>query len=299
MKKKLFLAALALLSACATPQYKTEKMTKFDWQGHRGARGLLPENTIPAFLKALEYNVSTLELDIAISRDRQLIISHEPWMNAEICSKPDGSAVTPAEAEQLLIYRMTAAEVQQYDCGRRGHPRFAQQKPMAVHKPIFAEMVAAVDSFCRKNKRVLPNFNIEIKSQPDFDGVRTPSVSDFARLVVDEVRRLKIEKRACIQSFDIRALEAVHQLDKTLTTAYLIENKDDLEKNLGKLTFRPPIYSPYHVLISEKTVEKCHQLGIKIIPWTVNERADMERLVSWQVDGLITDYADRIFDVKK
>ena len=178
-------------------------------KGHRGCRGLLPENSIPAFLKALDLGVTTLEMDLAVSSDNQLIISHDPWFNHDISTKPDGSPVTKAEEESLAIFKMTAAEVQKYDCGSRGNPKFPEQQKMAVHKPTISEMVAAVKQYCADKKRDLPFFNIEIKSQPKWDNQYTPSVSDFAALTVAEIKRLGIKEKTCIQSFDPRALEAV------------------------------------------------------------------------------------------
>jgi glycerophosphoryl diester phosphodiesterase len=299
----LFLA-IVFFAACTTPQSKpvsNEKMvtptllkTDFDWQGHRGCRGLLPENSIPAFLKALELGVTTLELDLAVSRDSQLIVSHEPWLNHDICLKADGSPITKEEAEKQLIWQMTVAEIQQCDCGSRGNPRFKEQKPMRTVKPTLRQVIEAVRKQADFFRKPMPLFNIEIKSQPEFDEKRTPSVSTFAKLVFDEIRALKIADKACIQSFDPRSLEAIHKLDPKQTTALLVENADGLAKNLKRLSFSPTIYSPYYLLINSKTVDSCHTSQLKIIPWTVNDTADMRQLINMGVDGIITDYPDRI-----
>jgi glycerophosphoryl diester phosphodiesterase len=264
-----------------------------DWQGHRGARGLLPENTIPAFIKALDLDMNTLELDLAVSRDNVLIISHEPWLNRDICSKPDGSPISRADEEAFQIWKMTAAEISRCDCGSRGNPRFLTQQRMRAVKPSLADMVAAVKKYCDEKKRPLPNFNIEIKSRPDWDNHLAPSVSDFAALVLKEINRLGIRDKTCVQSFDPRALEALYQLDKDLTMAFLVENTEGVEKNLAKLSFKPAIYSPYFLLLTEPIVRDLHQRRMKVIPWTVNEAADMKRLIEMGVDGIITDYPDR------
>jgi glycerophosphoryl diester phosphodiesterase len=265
----------------------------FDWQGHRGARGLMPENSIPAMLLALDLGMTTLEMDLAVSADSQLIVSHEPWLNHEICNKPDGSPVGITETEDFLILNMTAATLRTCDCGSRGNPRFPEQKRVFTHKPTLTETVEAVKAYCQKLARPLPYFNIEIKSNPEWDGVRTPSVATFARLVVQAVERLGIKDKACIQSFDPRALEAVHTLNNQLTTALLIENTLDLEKNLARLTFQPSIYSPYFKLVTAELVRTCHQKGIKVIPWTVNDPTDMKLMIQLGVDGIITDYPNR------
>lgn len=293
MKITHFYLLFLLLTACRTPQYKSQK-PPFDWQGHRGARGLLPENTIPAFIKALDLGVSTLELDLAVSKDSQLIISHEPWLNPDICQNADNTPITKEEAEKRLIWQMTADEIRKYDCGSRGNPRFPTQQRMRVFKPTLTDLVKEVKAYCAQKNRPLPYFNIEIKSQPAWDESRTPSVKTFAQLVLMDIKRLKIADKTCIQSFDTRALEAIHQLDKKMTTALLIENEGSLESNLAKISFKPSIYSPYYITVDKKMVDDCHAKNIRIVPWTVNEVEDMKALIKWGVDGLITDYPDRI-----
>jgi glycerophosphoryl diester phosphodiesterase len=296
MKKTLFCLLTLFFAMCHPPQYKelSKQKQPFDWQGHRGARGLLPENTIPAFIKALDLGVTTLELDLAVSKDSQLIISHEPWLNHDICQNADNTPITKDEAEKKLIWHMNVAEVQKYDCGSRGNPRFPTQQRMRVFKPTLSEMVEEVKAYCHKKNRPLPYFNIEIKTQPDYDESRTPSVKTFAQLTLANIKRLKIYDKACIQSFDPRALEAVHQLDPKITTALLIENKGTIEANLSKISFKPSIYSPDFKLIDKTVVDYCHSKNIRIIPWTVNEVADMKNMMKLGVDGLITDYPDRI-----
>ena len=160
MRISLFCLFFCLFSDCHTPQYNTPKMP-FDWQGHRGARGLLPENTIPAFIKALELGVTTLELDLAVSKDSQLIVSHDPWLNPDICQNADNTRLSKEEAENRLIWRMTVDEIKKYDCGSLGNPRFLTQQRMRVFKPTLAEMVEAVTAYCKENNRPLPYFNTD------------------------------------------------------------------------------------------------------------------------------------------
>lgn len=287
---------LSVLSffSCKSVENRPVKVPKgFDWQGHRGSRGLMPENTVPAFLKALEFpEVTTLELDLAVSRDGQLIVSHEPWFNPAICSRPDGSPIAKDEAEGILIYQLTAEEIRAYDCGKMGNPRFPEQVKMAAYKPTLREVVAAA-------RAVNPGirWNIEIKSHPDWDGLRHPPVADFVRLVVAEVRALGLEKTATVQSFDIRALQELHRQAPDLTLAYLIENAQGFDYNMARLGFKPAIYSPYYLLADKTLVSQCHQSGMKLIPWTVNEANAMRDLLRLGVDGIITDYPDRIRSV--
>jgi glycerophosphoryl diester phosphodiesterase len=293
-----FLTVISILiffNTCTMPVKTTTLATpKFDWQGHRGARGLLPENTVPAMLKALDLGVNTLECDLAVSADNQLIVSHEPWFNAAITTKPDGSFLKKEEEEDFLIYKMTVAEIQRFDCGSRGNPRFPEQQAMKAYKPTLKEMVNAVKAYCHKHKRPLPYFNIEIKSSPEWDNIRTPPVETFAQWVVSELKSLKIEKEANVQAFDPRPLEVIHKLNPQLRIAFLVENTEGVVKNLNRLTFKPYAYSPYYKLLNDAAVRYCHEQGIKVIPWTVNEVADMEAMLKLGVDGIITDYPNRI-----
>lgn len=267
----------------------------FDWQGHRGARGLAPENTVPAFLKALEFPlVSTLELDVVISKDRQVIVSHEPWLSHEICSHAGGKAVQKSEEETLNIYQLTAAQIASFDCGSRGHTRFPEQTAMPAHKPTLEQVVKAVEEYCAAHHRPVPQYNIEIKSNPGWDEVKTPAPADFAALVVDEIRKLGIAERTCVQSFDPRSLREVRRLSPDMVTALLVENVRGLEQNVKELGFVPTIYSPYFQLVNAETVKNAHAKNMRIIPWTVNETADMEALIRLGVDGIITDYPNRI-----
>lgn len=301
----LFCTSLVAFVAC-NPKPQTnatenemEKST-FDWQGHRGARGLRPENTIPAFLLALEYpDITTLELDIAISKDSVVVVSHDPWMQGSICTQPDGKPIPEEDEQRYALFKMTYDEIKGYDCGSKGNSRFPDQQPMKVYKPALREVVNAVEDQVLATGRSPVFYNIEIKSQPEWDGVFTPEPGAFARMALTEVNQLGIHDRVCIQSFDIRALQAVRALDPSVTLAYLIENMESAEKNLDSLGFTPQIYSPYFKLLSPEVVAGLHDKNIKVIPWTVNDAADMKSMIDMGVDGIITDYPNRIPNNRK
>ena len=267
----------------------------FDWQGHRGARGLLPENTIIAFERALEFpQVTTLELDLAVSKDQKLVVSHEPWMSALISSHPDGSVVTEDEEKDLRIFDMTLAEVQGFDVGSRGNANFPDQAAQPAVKPSLEAVVQAAEAKAQKLQRSLPYYNIEIKSLPDWDDTFTPKPATFVALVVRELQRLNIAERSTVQSFDIRSLQELKKQAPKQRLAYLIANRNSLEKNLELLGFTPDIYSPYFLLCTPALVTSLREQNIRLIPWTVNETEEMERLIEMGVDGIITDYPDRI-----
>ncbi len=136
-------------------------VVEYDLQGHRGARGLLPENSIPGFLLALEYGVDTIEMDVVVSADSQVVVSHEPWMSAEICSHPDSTAVDEEEAMSLNLFTMSYERIALFDCGSRGNERFPEQEPMSVAKPLLVDALRAVESAAETPVR----YNIEIKSR--------------------------------------------------------------------------------------------------------------------------------------
>lgn len=264
----------------------------FDVQGHRGARGLLPENTLPAFLKALELGVTTLEMDVVITRDDQVVVSHEPWMSGTFCSLPSGEPVPVAQEQQYNLYTMTWPEVQAFDCGRRGHPRFPRQQPMQVHKPLLREVIAAAEAWTQMHGRPPVQYNIETKSMPEGDGLFHPVPALFSRLLYDVLADTGIRDRAIVQSFDVRTLQAMRQWDPSLRLALLVarEQNRGLTAHLDALGFTPTIYSPDYRLVDAALVEAVHQAGMHLIPWTVNTLEDMLHLKALGVDGLITDY---------
>jgi len=264
----------------------------FDIQGHRGARGLLPENTIPGFILAMELGVKTLEMDLAISKDKQVVVSHEPWFSAAFSTHPGQDIVLPVEEESLLLYTMTFEEIKKFDVGRRGHKAFPRQKPIPACKPLLIEVIDTCEKYW-KSKGLNPiHYNIEIKSNPDWDNWRTPPVDEFCNLVYEVLKPFGLGERLTIQSFDARALKEWKKLDPSTQLAWLSEKGNLTEELESTLGFRPDIYSPYYKTLNTEIIEKFKKLGYKVIPWTVNDTADIIEVMNWPVDGLITDYPD-------
>ncbi len=269
----------------------------FDAQGHRGARGLLPENTVAAMLRALDDGMTTLELDLSVTSDGVAVLSHEPWMSAEMCSHPDGSPVADSEAESLLIYSMTLAEVQAFDCGSRGNARFADQQATPAYKPALADVIAAADAHARQTGRPLPFYNVETKSRPTWDGERHPAPDAFAALVIATASQAGALERTTIQSFDVRTLQSARRLDPRVPIALLVDDGAPYEtpqQGADVLGLVPDVWSPYHLLVTPERVRQAHAMGVRVVPWTVNESSRMIDLVAMEVDGLITDYPDRL-----
>jgi len=276
----------------------------FDVQGHRGCRGLMPENTIPAMLKAIDLGVTTLEMDVVITKDNKVVVSHEPWFETEITTKPDGSFVNAGEAMQYNIYQMNYDEVAKYDVGMKPHPRFPRQQKMKAVKPLLSDLIDSVEAYLTYlTKKNLPKFkysvkyNIEIKSLPAGDNRFHPVPSEFGELLMAVIKEKKIEDRVIIQSFDFRSLKYIHEKYPSIKTSMLIEDSDenDFEGQLIKLGYTPEYYSPNQTLVDDKLVKQCHDKGMKIIPWTVNEKKQVKKLQKMGVDGIITDYPD-LFD---
>jgi glycerophosphoryl diester phosphodiesterase len=269
--------------------------TTFDWQGHRGARGLLPENTIPAFRKALDLGVTTLELDVVISKDKQVVVSHEPFFSADICTDPSGKPIAKGVEKSRNLYTYTYAEIQAFDCGSRGNPRFPEQQKQKVSKPLLSEVIRSMEDYRREKNLPAFGYNIEIKSTPGGDNVYHPGVAEFSDLVYQVITEQLSPERFTLQCFDFRVLQYWHEKYPAVTLVALIENLRGPEKNLAELGFTPAVYSPYYQLLKGKdAVGDIHRLGMKVIPWTVNDPSDMRRLRAWGVDGIITDYPDRI-----
>ncbi|WP_247233922.1 glycerophosphodiester phosphodiesterase [Telluribacter sp. SYSU D00476] len=264
----------------------------FNTQGHRGSRGLMPENTVPAMKKAMDLGVRTLELDVVISKDHQVVVSHEPYMSSNIALKPDGTPVQASEEKQINLYQLPYAEIKKFDVGSKPHPEFARQQKMSIYKPLLSELLDSVDTYARAKGMPLPLLNIEIKSNPAADGVYHPDPQTFVNLVMEVCRQKNLGSRLTIQSFDVRPLQLLHKQFPDVTLSYLTANRKPLADNLAALGFTPVVYSPYYKTVTAETVKACHQQGMQIIPWTVNTKEEIDSLRQLGVDGIITDYPD-------
>lgn len=263
-----------------------------DLQGHRGCRGLMPENTLDAMIRAVDLGVTTLEMDAVITADGEVVLSHEPFFHHEISTKPDGLPVTAEEERRLNVYRMTYAEVRSFDVGLKPHPRFPQQQKRAAAKPRLCDVIDGVRQHCAQTGKPFPQWNIETKSTPATDGVFHPAPEAFVETLVGVLREKEVEAAAVVQSFDVRTLQVLHRRYPAIRTALLVEEDDHRspDEQVNRLGFVPTVYSPAHTLVTRHTLERCHQKGILVIPWTVNELADMKRLLALGADGLISDY---------
>tara|TARA_R100001143_G_scaffold58746_1_gene56836 strand:- start:49043 stop:50017 length:975 start_codon:yes stop_codon:yes gene_type:complete len=292
MRSFFILIIILILTACS----QEESMKQFDLQGHRGARGLVPENTIPGFLLAVDLGVNTLEFDLVVTKDHKLLVSHEPYFHHNISSKPDGSPVSEDEQMSFNIFEMTFEETQQFDVGKRGHVLFPGQEAMEVKKPLLIDAIRTVETYTLENNLPSVAYNMETKSYPDQYGIMVPYPETFAKLLYQELSILDEDydllNRVIIQSFDPATLIEFRKLDPDVKLAMLVADDGSIDSYISTLGFVPEIWSPNFRLLTTEIITEAHNLGMKVIPWTVNTVEDMRNQLEMGVDGIITDYPD-------
>ena len=303
-----FSACALVLTACSS----------IDLQGHRGARGLLPENTLPAFARSLDLGVTTLELDVGLTKDGVLVVAHDPALNPNFTRNSAGQYLEKAGP---ALFSMTYGEVARYDVGRikpgvRYAETFATQTPVdGTAMPRLSDVFALVKS--RGAERV--RFNIETKLSPEKPRETAPP-DVFVRSLIDEIRHHGLTSRAAIQSFDWRTLQIARQAAPEIALVYLSAQQEwydtiratkgapspwtagfqhDTHGSVPQMvraaggTHRNVTWSPYFGDLTPALLAQARGLGLKVVVWTVNKPEDIERLLDWGVDGIITDYPDR------
>jgi len=292
----------------------------FDAQGHRGARGLLPENSLPAFEAALDLGVTTLELDLHFTQDGNVVVWHDPIIEDSKCRLPSETAVPDAPdprnpLRRILISQQPLAVVQAYQCDLNPEPdRFPDQQPLAMplagadYRIItLAELFAFVDRYAnselktdaqRANAAVV-QFNIETKRVPDHpeyidDGFTGAAAGPFELSILETVAAHNLTDRVIVQSFDHRSLRTIRDINDEIRLAALTtRGAANLKVYAG---YRFDIWSPNQNDLTADLVAAAQEEGLQVIPWTVNDAADMDRLISWGVDGLISDLPDLLLD---
>lgn len=307
MKNVILLIVLAAstLSSCKSkpeekePMAVKEKQLTIQVQGHRGERGNLPENSIPAFLGALRKGVDVLELDVVISKDKQVVVSHEPFMLPLYMLTPDGDSIAQEDEKKYNLYEMDYAEIKQFDGGSKGNKRFPQQQKIKTYKPLLSEVFDTVAATIKAEGLKPVKFNIEIKSEVPEYAVFQPQPEAFVDLVMQVIKEKKVENSSNIQSFDPAILEVMHAKYPEIELAYLVE-EGTFSENLKNLSFETEIYSPHYKLLDANEVAAIHTRNMKVIPWTVNEPAAIDAVIALEVDGIITDYPERVLEkIKK
>lgn len=313
MQQRLLLALLLVFSSVSN-------VWAFDLQGHRGARGLMPENTLPAFAKALAIGVTTLELDVGITKDGKVLVSHDSALSPAVTRSSDGKWIT----ERPLISDSTLLDLMKYDVGRadptsRVAKRFPNQIAVDGTKmPSLEEVFALVKDAGNEEVR----FNIETKINP-LKPNDTVSPEVFVDAILALIDAHGLESRTSIQSFDWRTLQIVQMRNPQIETTYLtaqqkwlnnvasVDNDPspwtagfNIEKTDGNIPLLireagGDVWSPFFGDLTASSIQAAHGLGLKVIPWTVNDPNVMEELIDLEVDGIISDYPDQLREVMK
>lgn len=262
-------------------------------QGHRGFRGRFPENSLTAFEHAANLGVDAIELDVVVSKDKKIIISHEPYMCHSLCLTPEGKSIQKEDQEKFNLYQMNASEIAKFSFGELEYSKFPDQKKIKSAKLALTEMCALLEG--RLGDVSYPQLTIEVKSNPATQGQWHPNASDYAKILLENISTINEEWPIAIQSFDLNILKALDKLNCPLPLIALSESKElDVDKVCEILEFIPDGYSPYYELISASLVEDCETLGVEISAWTVNTIEEMDKLYKLGVRNFITDFPDLI-----
>ena len=256
--------------------------------GHRGCRGVMPENTIESFREALKRGADGIEWDVVVNGDGQLVISHEPYFHRDFCQDTQGNDI---QDESIYnIFKMSQDEINGFDCGTKFYQNFPDQQKMKTTKPLLADVVKSLPEI--KRKRVF----FEIKSDESEYGKSQPFPSDYAELILNEVKEYGLASIRYM-SFDKNILEELHKIDPKLNLVYLSEKKG-IKKNLEQLSFKPNSVGLYYKTITGRTINILEDQNIGVYAWTVNKADDAHKMMSFAIDGIITDYPRRIIKAR-
>jgi len=283
MKKTALILLLLALASCQNKPF-------IDVQAHRGGAGLMPENTIPAMQHALDLGVNTLEFDLQLSQDGQVVVSHDSYFHPRYSTRPDGTLIQETDPKEYL-YTMPYDSIARYDVGLRFVDRWPGQVKMAVCKPLASDLIDFAEGYAKQPV----SYNIEIKSWPgEGEGTLWPEYHVFCDTCIPLLLSKNLGSRLIVQCFDTRALNYMHATWPELTLSYLTEDYDggDIEALLQNLDFIPRWWSPESSVVTPENVAWCHAHGIGVVPWTVDDPAEMRRLVDCGVEAIISNYPD-------
>lgn len=311
LKKQTFMqmAAVALLVLPATSCKVQKNQNNQAYQapsfynvGHRGARGLAPENTVIGMQAGLHAGANVLEFDLQPTKDGKIMLSHDKSISPDYVLHADGSAVDPAERKKYTFYQMSYADVKKFIVGKKHFAAYPEQKLQATYIPLASEIVAEMEEYARKNNFAPPVYMPEIKSDAKGAGVDQPESRVFAAQVMKAFAPFlkQISNRLIIQCYDKEVLRYIHENYPAIQLALLSKTKlPSIDEQIKELGFKPAFYLPEHRLVTKEMVAECKAKDLKIVPWTANEKADMTKLIDLGVNGIITDYPDRLKQLGK
>lgn len=294
----IFSFSLILFGGCKTQNLVNQKASfpAFSSEAHRGGRGLMPENTIPAMKWAIDLGVSTLEMDAHISKDGQVFLAHDHYVNPSFTLDPNGQEIPEKDNKKYPFYQMDYDLIKKYDVGSKVNSKYPEQKKFKTYMPLLSELIDSVQNHIQQSGKKQVFYNIETKSVADGDDKLHPNPEKFVDLLVKVLESKKIIPYVVIQSFDIRTLQVLNKKYPHIKTSFLIENKKSLEENLQILGFKPFIVSPNLKLLTPEYLKKCQDQGIKVIVWTVNTKEEINKFKAMGVDGIISDYPNLLFN---
>jgi glycerophosphoryl diester phosphodiesterase len=256
----------------------------FKIAGHRGFRGLYPENSITGFQKAIEIGADAIEFDVVVNRDSQLVLSHEPYIDPTYCISKNGKN---KNLRSKHIFKMTQQEIEQFDCGSKMHPKFKNQIKISTTKPLLQTVFDSVDF---KDKILL--FEIKYKFG---DTINYPSLETFANIVLNEAYTSKYKTQIVFMSFDAAILNQIYLLDNTAKLVYLVyKPRRNVLNFLEEISFNPYALGLFYPTIRKKKIQILNKKGIQTFAWTVNNEKKAAKLINNGIDVLITDFPDRM-----
>lgn len=297
-------------SSCKQSENKEQPKYIVDVQAHRGGMGLLPANTLESMKNAVDLNVNTLEMDIVVTKDKKVILSHDKFFTEET-TRPDGSHVKKEDPREY-IWKMTYDEIKKYDVGMKKLPNFPEQKCIPTIKPLLSDVLSFIENYAKEKGMAPMKYNIEIKADPDWnggiEGVDWPVYNEMVDICVEVLNSFNLGERLIVQTFDERALAYMNEKYPELHLSYLVggdevrwlENKEmDFDTILGNIGFVPEWFSPASVFVTKSNVEEAHRRGMKVVTWTVDNKDDMVKMIEAGVDAIISNYPNRLLDVVK
>lgn len=290
----IILILAGILNSCksgSVEKQQKETFPEFFKVGHRGARGLMPENTIPSMKKAIDEGANFLEVDIQISKDNQVVVYHDPIINGNFTLLPDGNEIKEGDSQNYIIYQMNYEKIRDFKIGTKTPPGFSEQEKIDTHIPLLGELIDSVEAYTAEKNLPPVNYLIEIKANPEKDGVYQPAPETYIKLIMDVLEEKSIGNRFYLQSFDTRQLREIRKNHPDIILGFLTGNKNaTFEENIDELGFFPDVYSPNFNLATDELIQKAHANNMKFVPWTVNSEEEMRRLINKGVNGIITDY---------
>ena len=275
-----------LVHILSTATYSQAQPVPFKVFAHRGFRGLHPENTITGMQKALAYG-AVLEFDLAITRDKQVVVSHDAVLNPKITQGPDGQTLGN---DKIRIYQMDYSTLSAYDVGKTPNNDFPEQDRYPAHIPLFKELVDSVEAFAAAHGISDPTYFIETKLNPKTDGINHPGPKEFVDLMMQVVKEKSIQNQVIVQSFDPRTLQILRKEYPQIKLALLANDGTSLDENLNKLGFVPAYYSINAPFINQELVDRCHELTIKLIVGNCDDYEEILRISRLGVNSLMSDF---------